>query len=50
MALKRPSADEFQGEALGMSLVYSGNFLMQAEVDTYDVSRVLMGIHPIGVS
>ncbi|MFR0810878.1 MAG: glycoside hydrolase family 36 N-terminal domain-containing protein [Enterocloster clostridioformis] len=33
-----------------MSLVYSGNFLMQAEVDTYDVSRVLMGIHPIGVS
>ena len=31
-----------------MSLVYSGNFLMQAEVDTYDVTRILMGIHPMG--
>lgn len=50
VALKRPSADEFHGEAIGMSLVYSGNFLMQAEVDTYDVTRMLMGIHPIGFS
>lgn len=37
-------------EAIGMSLVYSGNILMQAEVDTYDVTRMLMGIHPIGFS
>ncbi len=44
--LKRPTADEFQGEAIGFSLVYSGNFLAQAEVDTYDTTRVLMGIHP----
>lgn len=48
IALKRPKADEFQGEALGFSLVYSGNFLVQVEVDTYDVSRVLMGINPFG--
>ena len=48
IALKRPNADEFQGEALGFSLVYSGNFLAQVEVDTYDVSRVLMGINPFG--
>jgi len=48
--LKRPSADEFQGEALGFSLVYSGNFLAQAEVDTYKVTRMTMGIHPAGFS
>lgn len=46
--LKRPSADEFQGEAIGFSFVYSGNFLAQAEVDTHDTTRVLMGIHPEG--
>ena len=44
--LKRPDTDEFQGEAIGFSLIYSGNFLAQAEVDTYDTTRVLMGIHP----
>lgn len=44
--LKRPTADEFQGEAIGFSLVYSGNFLAQAEVDTYDTTRILMGINP----
>ena len=44
--LKRPEADEFQGEVMGFSLVYSGNFLAQAEVDTHDTTRVLLGIHP----
>lgn len=44
--LKRPSTDETKGEAIGFSLVYSGNFLAQAEVDTHDVTRVLMGINP----
>ncbi|MCD8029246.1 MAG: alpha-galactosidase [Erysipelotrichaceae bacterium] len=46
IALKREHCDEYQGEVLGFSLVYSGNFLAQVEVDTYDVSRVSMGIHP----
>ena len=46
--LKRPSADEFQGEAIGFSLIYSGNFLAQAEVDAYHTTRVLLGIHPAG--
>ena len=50
VVLKRPSADEFQGEAIGFSLVYSGNFLAQAEVDTYKVTRMMMGIHPAGFS
>lgn len=46
LALKRPTADEFQGEVIGFSLVYSGNFLAQAQVDTHDTTRILMGIHP----
>lgn len=44
--IKRPTADEFQGEAIGFSFVYSGNFLAQAEVDTQDVTRITMGINP----
>ncbi len=46
IVLKRPAADEFQGEVIGFSLVYSGNFLAQAEVDAHDTTRVLLGIHP----
>ena len=34
IALKRQSADEFQGDVIGMSLVYSGNFLMQDRKST----------------
>ncbi|OUO80742.1 alpha-galactosidase [Blautia sp. An249] len=48
VALKRSSADERQGEVIAMSLIYSGNFIIQGEVDTYDVTRMLMGIHPTG--
>lgn len=48
MILKRPDTNEFQGEAIGFSLIYSGNFLAQAEVDTQDTTRVLLGIHPAG--
>lgn len=44
--LKRPNTDEFQGEAIGFSLVYSGNFLASVEVDTHETTRVLLGIHP----
>ncbi len=50
LALKRPETTEHQGEALGFSLIYSGNFLAQAEVDCYDVTRVTMGINPFGFS
>ncbi len=46
LALKRCSATENSGEVYGFSLVYSGNFLAQAEVDVYDVTRVMLGIHP----
>lgn len=46
LILKRPDTGEQQGEAIGFSFVYSGNFLMQAEVDAHDNTRVLVGIHP----
>ena len=46
LMLKRKNTDEFSGEAIGFSLVYSGDFLAQAEVDNFDVTRVIMGIHP----
>lgn len=47
-ALKRRNAGEHTGEVLGISLVYSGNFLAQAELDTMGVLRVMTGIHPQG--
>lgn len=50
VVLKRPAADEFQGEVMGFSFVYSGNFLAQAEVDTFQVTRMMIGIHPEGFS
>lgn len=48
--LKRPHTDDFQGEALAVSLVYSGNFLAQAEVDPYQVTRLQIGINPFHFS
>ena len=48
VALKRPETTEFSGPVLGAALVYSGNFLIQAEVDTYDVTRLQIGINPFG--
>lgn len=46
IALKRPCATEDDGEVYGFSLVYSGNFLAQVEVDTNDMTRIQLGIHP----
>lgn len=48
VALKRAETTEFSGPVLGAALVYSGNFLIQAEVDTYDVTRLQIGINPFG--
>lgn len=44
--IKRPGTDEVMGEAIGFSLVYSGNFIAKAEGDTYNRLRILMGINP----
>ena len=46
MALKRKNTDERSGEAIGISLVYSGNFRIQAEVDAHGTLRALAGIEP----
>ncbi|MYZ04300.1 alpha-galactosidase [Lactobacillus salivarius] len=48
--LKRPFTTEEQGEALGVSFVYSGNFLAQAEVDEYSVTRLQIRIDPFQFS
>lgn len=48
VALKRPETTEDQGEVYGFSFVYSGNFLAQVEVSTFDMTRVMMGINPEG--
>ncbi len=50
LALKRPNTEEAMGEVYGFSLVYSGNFIAQVEVDTYNTTRIMMGIHPNGFS
>ena len=46
IALRRPSTTEASGEAYGFSLVYSGNFVAEAEVDPFDTTRVRIGISP----
>jgi alpha-galactosidase len=39
-------ASEDYGKCYGFSLMYSGNFLAEAELDQYDQLRFVMGIHP----
>jgi alpha-galactosidase len=46
IALVEPETDEYRGEAYGFSLVYSANFLAQAERNHYGKTRVTMGINP----
>ncbi|ELC8459941.1 alpha-galactosidase [Clostridium perfringens] len=46
LALRRANTDEFSGEVIGFSLVYSGNFMAEIDVDTYNQTRIIMGIHP----
>lgn len=50
LALCEHDATQGSGLVYGMSLVYSGNFLAQAELDQFDKARVVMGIHPDGFS
>lgn len=40
------NATEDFGKCYGFSLMYSGNFLAEAELDQYDQLRLVMGIHP----
>ena len=40
------AATEDYGECFGITFVYSGNFICQAELDQVEQTRVVMGIHP----
>ena len=46
MALLAQGANQTMGEVYGFNFVYSGNFLIQAELDQMDSVRVVVGIHP----
>ncbi|PTV93062.1 alpha-galactosidase [Halanaerobium saccharolyticum] len=46
VALVEPETDEYRGEAYGYSLVYSANFIAQAERNHYGKTRLTMGINP----
>jgi alpha-galactosidase len=46
LALQRSNTAEEYGEAIGFSLVYSGNFLAEAEVEPFGTARVRVGIDP----
>jgi alpha-galactosidase len=46
LAVRRPTTTESEGEAYGLSLVYSGNFLAESEVDPFGTTRLRIGIHP----
>ena len=48
MILRRKHTNEYRGETIGFSLIYSGNFRIQAEVDTHNVTRITAGINPKG--
>jgi alpha-galactosidase len=48
LILRRTSTTETAGEAYGFSLVYSGNFLAEAEVGPFATTRVRLGINPEG--
>jgi alpha-galactosidase len=46
LALRRASTTEAHGEVLATTLVYSGNFLGEVEVEAYGTSRLRLGINP----
>ena len=50
IALMSKQADEVHGEVYGFNLVYSGNFLAQAEVDQHNTTRISLGINPFDFS
>ncbi len=49
-ALMKKEAEEEIGEVLGFSLIYSGNFAIETEVDFLGQTRLLCGINPDGFS
>ncbi|TFD96991.1 alpha-galactosidase [Jeotgalibacillus sp. R-1-5s-1] len=50
LALCSPDTSENEGEAIGLNLIYSGNFRAIVEVDTYDTTRLMIGLNPFDFS
>ena len=50
VALARGTTTEDAGDAIGLSLVYSGNFLAEAEVEPFGTTRLRAGVNPEGFS
>lgn len=48
MALAEGAATQSHGQVYAMNLVYSGNFMAQAEVSQQEQTRMVMGINPEG--
>jgi alpha-galactosidase len=46
LALVRPTTTEASGEAIGLGLVYSGNFVAEVEVEPFGTGRARIGIEP----
>ncbi|MDR0784791.1 MAG: alpha-galactosidase [Treponema sp.] len=46
LVFRRPETTERYGEAFGISLLYSGNFIACAEIDCWDIVRIRVGINP----
>ncbi len=46
LALRRAATTEDHGEAIGIALVYSGNFLAEVEVEPLGTARLRIGIDP----
>ena len=46
LILKRPETTEMTGEAYGAALAYSGSYEAVADVDSYGMTRLLLGISP----
>jgi alpha-galactosidase len=46
LCLRRSATTEEHGEAIGVALVYSGNFLGEVEVEPFGTSRLRIGIDP----
>jgi len=50
MAILDKDANEDQGEVYGLHLVYSGNFMAQAEISQFGLLRATIGINPVDFS
>lgn len=46
VALESTNGTLLSGDTYGFNFIYSGNFLAQVEVDEWDRTRVMLGIHP----